>query len=114
MGVVGSEVLLAAPTRDVPSIPVRGDAGVIADALVPFEPASLVVGYGEEVIGGFMADPRQPLAARGVNTRWHSAGSRRRGGGSSRWVEPVGRVGRRGSGAGVGSWAMDPVSLAGP
>ncbi|MFJ4630599.1 hypothetical protein [Streptomyces sp. NPDC088847] len=57
MGVVGPEVVLAAPARDVPSIPVRGDIGVIADALVPFEPTSSVVGYGEEVIGGFMADP---------------------------------------------------------
>ncbi len=36
MGVVGPEVVLAAPARDVPSIPVRADTGVIADALVPF------------------------------------------------------------------------------
>ena len=47
-------MVLAAPARLVPSVPVRG---VIADALVPFEPTSLVVGYGWEVIGGFMADP---------------------------------------------------------
>ena len=122
-------MLLAAPARFVPSVPVRG---VIADALVPFEPTSLAVGYGWEAIGGFMADP---ASAVGRPRREHAValgGVPAARGGSSRWVEPVGRMGcrmrcrgsrasgpgavpgQRGGGRELGVGAVDPVSLASP
>jgi thymidylate kinase len=61
-GTVGLRTLITASAEFVDSVLASGDDVVIADALVPFVPTLLAMGYGEETIDAFMTDLTEVLA----------------------------------------------------